>query len=528
VATRDGFVDEDLRQRWRLERFSVVTRPLYPLDISLRQIWYRALRNDALAFGKESYTDYRLVNGHVYTRQAPTALTPAERGRRSQAFKEECLRFLRQGTSYWQEVSLPEIEANLERLQRFPADEHDALELSGHLREAVAVYERHWEIHWHLGSEFAIQRFLDSHRELLHGSEEEARALLQGVPTMSSRLVDELRALADIARQDPSASAAVRAGRIPDNSDFASAFASFMATFGLRTGAGFGSTATIAEPTWREYPRPALRLVAAYMDSENAGSLAPVPSTAGAASLGRARAKRYQQELATARAATGLLEDHNYYIEQLTGGLLRLAVMSLAAALTRSGHLESKDDVLFLYLNELISAPLVPAALTLDRVVEHRYQHDVWSRSEPPEELGGEEPSQIVLPAEQSKTLETGLLRGVAASKGSVTARAHLALDEDSVPDVEPGEVLVARNAGPLWSPIIPLLGGLVLDEGAILQHAALLAREYGVPAVFMTRQATSTIEEGALVTVDGSAGTVRIEPPSPAGAPVASRSAAP
>lgn len=528
MATRDSFVDDDLRQRWRLERFSVATRPLYPLDISLRQTWFRALRNDALAFGKESYTDYRMVNGHVYTRQIATALTPAQRGKRSQAFKDECLRFLRQGSSYWQEVSLPEIEANLDRLQRFPLDIEDSLELSGHLREAVAVYERHWELHWHLGSEFAIQRFLDSHRELLHGTEEEGRALLRGVPTMSSRLVDELRALATIAGEDQVARADVYAGRLPANPEFTEAFEQFLATFGLRTGAGFGSTATIAEPTWREYRRPVLRLVASYMDSPDAGAFAAAPPTTNVATLGRARARRYQQELAAARAATGLLEDHNYYIEQMTGGLLRLAVMALAAALTRSGHLEAKNDVFFLYLNELISASQVPAELTRDRVVEHRHQHEVWARSDPPDELGGQEPGQLVLPSERPLPTETGLLQGVAASQGSVTARAHLALDEDSVPDVEPGEILVARNAGPLWSPVIPLLGGLVLDEGAILQHAALLAREYGVPAVFMTKQATSTIEEGAMVTVDGSAGTVRIDPPLPAAAPVASRSAAP
>lgn len=527
MATRDGFVDEDLRQRWRLERFSVVTRPLYPLDISLRQIWFRALRNDATAFGKESYTDYRVVNGHIYTRSVPTQLTAAERGRRSQAFKDECLRFLRHGSSYWREVSLPEIEANLDRLRRFPDTVVEPLELAGHLREAVAVYERHWEIHWHLGSEFAIQRFLDSHRELMHGSEEEARSLLRGVPTMSSRLVDELRALATIAGRDDETAEAIRRGRMPANAEFNEAFQRFLEVYGLRTGAGFGSTATIAEPTWLEYPRPVLRLVEAYMSSSDKRSILPSPTTSRVATLGRSRAQRYQQDLEAARAATGLLEDHNYYIEQLTGGLLRHAVMRLASALQASGHLESRDDVFFLYLNELINAPLVPPELTRDRVVEHRHQHEVWSRTAPPDELGGEEPSQLLLGTPPAAP-ETDLLRGVSASQGSVTARAHLALDEESVPDVEPGEVLVARNAGPLWSPVLPLLGGLVLDEGAILQHAALLAREYGVPAVFMTRHATSMIADGAIVTVDGSAGTVRLERPSPSDAPVASHSAAP
>ncbi|HEX5939473.1 MAG TPA: PEP-utilizing enzyme [Dehalococcoidia bacterium] len=528
MTNRERLVDEDRGQRWRLERFSVAVHPLYPLDISLRQTWFRALRNDAIAFGKETFTDYRVVNGYVYTRTAPTSLSPAERGRRSQAFKDECLRFLRHGSSYWQEVSLPEIEANLDRLRRFPAKLDDQMELAGHLREAVAVYERHWEIHWHLGSEFAIQRFLDSHRELLHGSEEDARSLLRGVPTMSSRLVDELRNMARIARADEAAADAVRRGRVPASPEFVGAFERFLETYGLRTGAGFGSTTTIAEPTWIEYPRPVLRLIAAYMDAGESKLFAAPPATSGASKLGRARAKRYQQELEAARAASGLLEDHNYYIEQTTGGLLRHAVMRLASALQTSRHLEDKNDVFFLYLNELINAPLVPPELTRDRVVEHRHQYDVWGRSDPPDELGGEEPSQLVLGDASRPRGEVNLLQGVPASQGTVTAQAHVALDDESVPDVEPGEILVARNAGPLWSPVLPLLGGLVLDEGAILQHAALLAREYGVPAVFMTGNATTAIPDGALVTVDGSAGTVRIESPSPVGAPAASHSAAP
>jgi phosphohistidine swiveling domain-containing protein len=80
------------------------------------------------------------------------------------------------------------------------------------------------------------------------------------------------------------------------------------------------------------------------------------------------------------------------------------------------------------------------------------------------------------------------------------------------VPAVRPGDILVAHNAGPLWMPILPLLGGLILDSGSLGQHAAVTAREYGVPAVIATGSATQQIPDGAWVTIDGEAGTVEIQ----------------
>jgi pyruvate,water dikinase len=77
------------------------------------------------------------------------------------------------------------------------------------------------------------------------------------------------------------------------------------------------------------------------------------------------------------------------------------------------------------------------------------------------------------------------------------------------VPEVEPGDVLVAHNAGVLWTPVFPVAAAVVLDEGVLFQHAMLTCREYGVPGIFQAKQATSVLREGQLVTVDGTNGWV-------------------
>ena len=77
---------------------------------------------------------------------------------------------------------------------------------------------------------------------------------------------------------------------------------------------------------------------------------------------------------------------------------------------------------------------------------------------------------------------------------------------------LDPGDILVAWNVGPRWTPIFPTLGRLILESGSIGQHAAATAREYGVPAACNVKQAVDRIPDGAWVTLDGATGIVELE----------------
>ncbi|MEE8046813.1 MAG: PEP-utilizing enzyme, partial [Dehalococcoidia bacterium] len=99
-------------------------------------------------------------------------------------------------------------------------------------------------------------------------------------------------------------------------------------------------------------------------------------------------------------------------------------------------------------------------------------------------------------------------------SPGSFMGVARVVLTRTSrPPDVKKGSILVTDNTGPDWVPIFPLIGALVLDSGDNFQHASLIAREYGIPCVIQTKEATSKIVDGQIITVDGSAGTVTLKP---------------
>ena len=103
------------------------------------------------------------------------------------------------------------------------------------------------------------------------------------------------------------------------------------------------------------------------------------------------------------------------------------------------------------------------------------------------------------------------VLRGIGTSLGRVTGRAVIVEDPAAV-KIRRGDVVVARHTDPGWTPIFSVIGGIVMEEGGLLNHCSIVARELGIPSIVGVSRATQLIPEGARVTIDGGAGMVRIE----------------
>ncbi|MFH5823709.1 PEP-utilizing enzyme [Georgenia sp. AZ-5] len=100
-----------------------------------------------------------------------------------------------------------------------------------------------------------------------------------------------------------------------------------------------------------------------------------------------------------------------------------------------------------------------------------------------------------------------GLVTGVGASAGT----ARVVLDESEFGKIRAGDVLVCPATSPVWSVLFPSIGALVTNSGGTLSHPAIIAREYGIPAVVDTKVATTALRDGQLVTVDGDSGVVHV-----------------
>jgi pyruvate,water dikinase len=103
-------------------------------------------------------------------------------------------------------------------------------------------------------------------------------------------------------------------------------------------------------------------------------------------------------------------------------------------------------------------------------------------------------------------------IKGQAASKGVVRARARVIHSLAEADRLQAGEVLVCTTTAPPWTPLFAIAAAVVTDSGGVLSHSAICAREYAIPCVVATQVATHVIQDGAMVTVDGTKGTVTIE----------------
>ena len=103
------------------------------------------------------------------------------------------------------------------------------------------------------------------------------------------------------------------------------------------------------------------------------------------------------------------------------------------------------------------------------------------------------------------------VLRGIGTSLGRVTGRAVI-VEDPAAAKIRRGDIVVARHTDPGWTPILSVIGGIVMEEGGLLNHCSIVARELGIPSIVGVSRATQLIPEGARVTIDGGAGMVRIE----------------
>jgi pyruvate,water dikinase len=186
----------------------------------------------------------------------------------------------------------------------------------------------------------------------------------------------------------------------------------------------------------------------------------------------------------------------------------RALLLPVGEELLQTGRLSQSEDIFFLTLPEVREA-LAGADLRAE-IRERRaaYAKELTRRHVPLVLLSdGTEPSA----QSQGTPLASGALQGAPASPGMVTGTARVILDPQGA-TLSPGEILVAPTTDPGWTPLFLTAGGLVMEMGGAMAHGAIVAREYGIPAVVGVPGATERIATGMRLTVDGTAGTVVIE----------------
>jgi pyruvate,water dikinase len=369
----------------------------------------------------------------------------------------------------------------------------------------------------------------------------ELQSVLRGLPHNVTTEMDlALWQLTVRVRADAPSTQAMTAGTLADLTDAYAAAAlpdvvqqglkEFLQRYGHRAVAEID----LGMPRWSDDPSHLLGVIKNYLRlSDDARS--PAAQFAGGAEeaesmildlvrrvrgRSRMRAQLVRFGLHRARQLAGLREKPKYLLV-LALAAMRAQLGLVGEALADQGRISQPDDIFFLDFSE---ARRGLAGEDLRAVVaEHRavYEQELRRRHIPRLLLSdGTEPEAAGLGSAvggagsvspglgDPEPGATGTLVGSPASAGMVTGRARVVLDPVGA-ELEPGEILVAPSTDPGWTPLFLTAGGLVMEMGGSNSHGAVVAREYGIPAVVGVPDATTRIVSGQLVTVDGAAGLV-------------------
>ena len=289
----------------------------------------------------------------------------------------------------------------------------------------------------------------------------------------------------------------------------------------------------IAEPSALELPDALLRAIRIAVSGE-----AQAASDVGAriaevrALVPTTHQDEFDELLTEARLTYRLRDERGVYSDIWAAGLMRRAALAAGRRVADRGRLASSLQMLDASLDEmcaLVAGTGGPSADELAGRADYRatytakdVPHFLGPPAPPPPDLAALPPSVgrlmravfiglgHVFGSSQAQN-EEKVLYGIAASKGVYEGPARCVSGPSEFGQIAKGDVLVTESTSEAFNILLPLLGGIVTDNGGLLSHAAIVSREYGIPGVVGTREATERIANGVLVRVDGDAGEVTV-----------------
>jgi rifampicin phosphotransferase len=403
-----------------------------------------------------------------------------------------------------------------------------------------------WTIHFRTVFPMMVimQTFDEFYADLFGGSDGDAHALLVGRPTPSVAASIGLSDLAKSARAagldglivDTPLDTLVQQLRLSEEGRaFLDQLGHYLDEHGYRS-----DLFDIMTPTWREDPSIPLATVRGYLMNgfdARADHEAKASSADAALDAARQRLSAYpepvRQQFETlvraARFAAFLQEEHNFHIDQKSVSWTRYLFLQVGRRLVATGLLNEPADIFMLQLDEirrLLGQPIDEAdhAATQAMVAERAAALERAKTLTPPPFLGpppeppkadnvmirgmgrfwGGEPQVADAPDQ---------LKGNAGSRGVATGEAFVAHSLTEATALKPGQILVATTTMPAWTPFFGVAAAIVTETGGPLSHCAVVAREYGIPAVVGVAGAMTAIKQGQRITVDGDHGIIFLDP---------------
>ena len=445
----------------------------------------------------------------------------------------------REDVARWDSEWKPAIARENSELQRVDLRALDDEALIAHLDRCFDAARRAVTRHHSLNATamLPLGDFLASVREWTGLGPSEVLPLFRGASKVSRGATEELQALAKAVSANPDAAtllggddAAAIVDLLTARTDaVGEAARRYLDVAGVRIATGYD----FADLTLGEMPQ----LIVENIRAAIAGLTASANDVAQREAALREKVPAphraaFDERLAEARLTYRMRDERGYDNDAWSFGIGRRAVLEAGRRLVAKKRLHDAEHVVELTPNEIATMLRGGHGRSADEAAadaRYRVTHDI---DDAPQFLGGTpggpppadwfppaaaraERAVAIVMAEMfsahGRQKKKTTITGFAASPGQVTGVARLVLDPRDMNRVRKGDVLITRATSPAYNALLPLIGGVVTDRGGTLSHAAVVAREYGIPAVVGCGNATELIQDGARVRIDGARGTIEV-----------------
>ena len=221
---------------------------------------------------------------------------------------------------------------------------------------------------------------------------------------------------------------------------------------------------------------------------------------------GKSKAKKTKKMISVLRNFAGYREYNKYSLVSYLW-IIKQALLKEADNLVQKGVIREKEDIYYLTFWELWEA-VKTNRLDYSLITKRIEEHEVFEKLTPPRVITSE--GEVISGEYDTGNIPQGALAGVPVSSGIIEGRARVILRMEDA-DIEEGDILVTAYTDPSWTPVFTSIKGLVTEVGGMMTHGAVVAREYGLPAVVSVEDATKLIKDGQRIRINGTEGYVEL-----------------
>ena len=546
----DEVVDFEISPAW----FQDATHSVPPWTPMFGWFWVNFCRH-GMQYGAEKLSlptvkgwDWRFKDGGGYLALL-IVQDPNERKAREERFRVAIRPFIDDFGGMWRGY-VDEIVGRYDKLKALNLEAATNIELLENFEETINTCRRMWEIHMYMmyGVYTAFVLFEQMTKQLLgfDDSSPQFHKLMSGFDNkcfqVDKGLFDlakkaESMGLKDLFLSTEAANMKTALLQSPKGQEFLTTFDDFMEK---EAGWRLERMAEINVPTWLEEPAPAFAVLKmaiekgmSYNLDEDRKKLEAERIATEKEVLGKIAPEQrgwFQTMMKLAQDCSWFSEEHNHYLDLYAHAMVRRSVMGVGARFAKEGAIDTRDDILFLIPDEVRRAGINPGMFNLRSLVERRKADwKQWCAQAPAPAfmkegftfedamgglVGSMDPIALKVVVGSMPVVRPELkadLFGVCGSPGTVEGTVKVVWTEAELSKIVKGDIMVAPTTSPSWTPVFSILGGVIVDRGASLSHAAIVGREYGIPVVMNTFQGTSVLKDGMRIRLDANMGAIYI-----------------